>query len=249
MQALSAASRGFSESTATSSSRASLSYQFNEQTVMRASAGVFHNRVTLNDSTLLGGNPPFQPQVTVANGSADNPSGGTVGSADLPFGINGQDTVFKHPTSYMWSVGLQRELPFGFVGDITYVGRRGLYLQRERNINQLPLGTLQQPQNAGANIAFLRQFKGYNVIRLSENAGNSKYHSLQFAADRRYSNGLKVGVAYTLGESFDNGSNKRDVLFNTYDDPALGPSSFDAGTRYRPLIYDCRSSATRRRGW
>ena len=33
------------------------------KTVVRASAGVFHNRVTLNDSMLLGGNPPFQPQV------------------------------------------------------------------------------------------------------------------------------------------------------------------------------------------
>ena len=31
-------------------------------------------------------------------------------AADLPFGINGQDTVFKHPTSYMWSTGVQREI-------------------------------------------------------------------------------------------------------------------------------------------
>ena len=53
----------------------------------------------------------------------------------------------------MWSAGVQRELPFGFVGDITYVGRRGLYLPRERNINQLPLGTIQDPANAGANVA------------------------------------------------------------------------------------------------
>jgi hypothetical protein len=209
--------------------RLGFSYAMDEKTVIRGSAGVFHNRVTLNDSTLLGGNPPFQPQVTVSNGSADNPGGsGANAAATLPFGINGQDTVFKHPTSYMWSVGVQRELPFGFVGDITYVGRRGLYLQRERNINQLPLGTLQRPENAGANIAFLREYKGYNVIRLSENAGNSKYHSLQLAADRRYSNGLKVGAAYTLGESFDNGSNKRDVLFNSYDDTGYwGHSSFD----------------------
>ena len=122
--------------------RLGLSYSLNEQTVFRASGGIFHNRVTLNDSTLLGGNPPFQPQVTVSNGSVDNPGGaGGNAAATLPFGINGQDTVFKHPTSYMWSAGVQRELPFGFVGDITYVGRRGLYLQRERNINQLPLGT------------------------------------------------------------------------------------------------------------
>ena len=209
--------------------RLGLSYSLNEQTVFRASGGIFHNRVTLNDSTLLGGNPPFQPQVTVSNGSVDNPGGaGGNAAATLPFGINGQDTVFKHPTSYMWSTGVQRELPFGFVGDITYVGRRGLYLQRERNINQLPVGTIQDPANAGANIAFLRQYKGYNVIRLSENAGRSTYHSLQFSADRRYSNGLKVGVAYTLGESTDNGSNKRDVLYNTYDDTIYeGHSQFD----------------------
>ena len=126
--------------------RFGLSYQLGEKTVIRASAGGFHNRVTLNDSTLLGGNPPFQPQVTVSNGSADNPGGaGGNAAATLPFGINGQDTVFKHPTAYMWSVGVQRELPFGFIGDITYVGRRGLYLQRERNINQLQPGTHPEP--------------------------------------------------------------------------------------------------------
>ena len=27
-----------------------------------------------------------------------------------------QDVVFKHPTSYMWSAGVQREIPFGFIG-------------------------------------------------------------------------------------------------------------------------------------
>ena len=54
------------------------------------------------------------------------------------------------------------------------------------------------------------------------------YNSLQLSADRRYSNGLKVGVAYTLGKSEDNASDKRNVLWNTYDDTNYwGPSSFD----------------------
>ena len=66
---------------------------------LRASAGVFHNRVTLNDSTLLGGNPPFQPQVSVSNGSVDNPGAG--GAASLPFAMTAQDVVFKHPTAYI----------------------------------------------------------------------------------------------------------------------------------------------------
>ena len=63
--------------------------------------------------------------------------------------------------------------------------------------------------NPGVNIAALRPYKGYNVIRLAENSGNSSYNSLQISADRRYQNGLKVGFAYTLGKSEDNASNKR----------------------------------------
>jgi hypothetical protein len=208
--------------------RLGASYQWNEKTVIRASAGVFHNRVTLNDSTLLGGNPPFQPQATVSNGSVDNPGGVGVNPGNLPIGITAQDLVFKHPTSYLWSAGVQREVPFGFIVDVTYVGRRGLYLQRERNINQLPLGTLNNPANTGVNIAALRPYAGYGLIRLSENAASSRYNSLQISADRRYTNGLKVGMAYTLGKSTDNGSDKRNILWNTYDDTLYqGPSNFD----------------------
>jgi hypothetical protein len=206
--------------------RLGVSYSLNEKTILRASGGVFHNRVLLNDSTLLGGNPPFQPMVTLSNGSVDNPSGGGAGGTDLPFGMQAQDVEFKHPTSYMWSTGVQREVPFGFIVDVTYVGRRGLYQPRERNINQLRPGTL--AANPGVNIAALRPYKGYGVIRLSENAARSLYNSLQVSVDRRYSNGLKVGLAYTLGKSTDNGSDKRNVLWDPYDDTIYeGPSNFD----------------------
>jgi hypothetical protein len=201
-------------------------YSVDDKTTVRASAGVFHNRVTLNDSTILGGNPPFQPMVTVANGNADNPGGGAGAATDLPFAMQAQDVAFKHPTSYMWAVGVGREIPYGFVLDVTYVGRRGLYQQRERNINQLRQGTAVP---AGPNgITAVRPFLGYGVIRISENAARSFYNSLQISADRRYSNGLKVGIAYTVGKSEDNGSDKRNVVWNTYDDTGFwGPSNFD----------------------
>jgi hypothetical protein len=206
--------------------RLGASYAIDPKTILRASAGVFHSRVTLNDSTLLGGQPPFQPMVAVANGIADIPGGTSGAATDLPFGNTAQDPVFKHPTSYMWSVGVQREIPFGFIVDATYVGRRGLYLPRERNINQLPAGTVGRFPNV--NIAALRPYTGYGAIRLSENAGSSKHHSLQLTADRRYINSLKVGVAYTLSKTEDDGSDKRNVVWNTYDDTGYwGPSNFD----------------------
>ena len=191
----------------------------------RGSGGIFHNRVTLNDSTILGGNPPFQPMVTVSNGSVDNP-GGTNFANDLPYAMQGQDVVFNLPASYMYSVGIQRQLPWKIVLDVNYVGRQGRYLQRERNINQLREGTLQA--NPGVNIAALRPYKGYGALRVSENSGRSEYNSLQISAERRYSNGFKLAVAYTYGRSYDNGSDKRNVLWNSYDDANFwGPSSYD----------------------
>jgi hypothetical protein len=204
--------------------RVGLAYTVNEKTVFRASSGVFHNRVTLNDSSLLGGNPPFQPQVSVSNGLADNPGAG--GAASLPFSMTGQDVTFKLPVAYMWATGVQREVGMGFTVDVTYLGRLGRNLQREVNINQLLPGTLQA--NPGVNIAALRPYLGYGAIRLTENTGSSRYNSLQISADRRYMNGLKIGVAYTLGKSLDNASDKRNVLWNSYNDSGFwGPSSFD----------------------
>jgi hypothetical protein len=205
--------------------RVGMSYGLNEKTIVKVSSGVFHNRVTLNDSLLLGGNPPFQPQVGATNGSVDNP-GGAGGAGSLPFGMTAIDPVFQHPTAYMFSGGVQREAPLGFVIDATYVGRWGRNLQRERDINQLPAGTLQA--NPGINTDYLRQYKGYGVIRLSENVGRSTYNALQLSADRRYKNGFKFGAAYTLSHSLDNASTKRDILFNSYDDSGFwGNSSFD----------------------
>jgi len=204
--------------------RAGLAYSITDKTVLRASTGVFHNRVTLNDSSLLGGNPPFQPQVSVSTGSVDNPGAG--GAASLPFSMTSQDTVFNLPTAYMWATGVQREMPFGFMVDVSYVGRLGRHLQRERNINQLAAGTLQA--NPGVNIAALRPYLGYGAIRLTENSGSSRYNALQISADRRYMNGLKIGVAYTLSKSEDNASDKRNVVWNTYDDAGFwGPSNYD----------------------
>ncbi len=84
------------------------------------------------------------------------------------------------------------------------------------------------PTNPQVNIAAQRPYKGYGLLRLSENAARSMYNSLQVSVDRRYSNGLKVGLAYTLGKSTDNGSDKRNVLWDPYDDTSYeGPSNFD----------------------
>jgi hypothetical protein len=204
--------------------RAGVAWQLNDKTVVRASGGVFHTRVALNDSTLLGGNPPLQFKVGVTNGLVDQPAGAT--QQVFPYVMTAQDPVFNHPTAYNWTLSLQRMLPFSMAVDVTYVGRVGTHLQRERNINQLAPGTVQA--NPGVNVNALRPYKGFGLIRLSENAGRSEYRGLQLNLERRFSKGLGFGLAYTLSRSEDNGDGKRDLLYNAYDDRGYwGPSGFD----------------------
>jgi hypothetical protein len=207
--------RGFSETHSTVfQPRFGLAWQVNPKTVLRVGGGVYHTRITLNDSTLLGGNPPIQFKVGVTDGLADQPTGAT--RQDFPLVMTMQDPVFKHPTAYNWSLSFQRQLPFDVAADVTYVGRVGTHLQRERNINQLAPGTLQA--NPGVNANALRPYKGFATIRLSENTGRSEYHGLQIHLERRFRGGLGFGVAYTLSRLRDNGDDKRDILYNAYDD-------------------------------
>ena len=92
--------------------RVGVAYSLNDKTTVRASAGVFHNRTTLNDSTILGGNPPFQPMVDRGRTASR-----TIRAAERAARrtcrsrMQAQDVAFKHPTSYMWAVGVGREDP------------------------------------------------------------------------------------------------------------------------------------------
>ena len=60
--------------------------------------------------------------------------------ASFPLSINTQDKIFKNPEAYNWNATVERELGFKTVLEVSYVGRKGLHGQRERNINQLLAG-------------------------------------------------------------------------------------------------------------
>ena len=65
------------------------------------------------------------------------------------------------------------------------------------------------------------------------------YNSLQISADRRYSNGFRLGVAYTLSKSEDNGSNKRSRVQHLRRQRLLGPVDLRSPTRAGlSYIYD-----------
>src|SRR5437763_9463523 len=205
--------------------RLGFAYQFGKNTVLRAGAGRFFTRLGVSDSIFLGGNPPFQPNASVTFGSVDNPGGN--GTNPVPLVVTTQSKAFKNPEAWDWNVTVERQLFWKSQLSVGYVGRRGLHLQREADINQPTTAAV--AANPGVNINALRPYLGFGSIRETDNVANSIYHSLQISWSRRFSGGLQFGAAYTLSKSMDNGSNQRDVVPDTYDPGMLwGPSEFDA---------------------
>ena len=212
--------------------RVGFAYQFNKNTVLRVGGGRFFTRLGVSDSIFLGGNPPFQPNASVTLGSVDNPGGN--GTNALPLVVTTQSKAFKNPEAWDWNFTVERQLFWKSLLSIGYVGRHGLHLQREADINQPTAAVvaanpcLLPGAKPACNLNAFRPYKGFSSIRETDNVANSIYHSLQVSWTRRFSNGLQFGAAYTLSKSMDNGSNQRDVVPDTYDPGMLwGPSEFD----------------------
>jgi len=52
------------------------------------------------------------------------------------------DPNYQLPTVHQWNLSMQRELPWGFVAQAAYIGRRGTHLQRAYDINQIDAGPI-----------------------------------------------------------------------------------------------------------
>ena len=211
--------------------RLGVAYQLNNKTVFRAGAGRFITRLGVSDSIFLGGNPPFQPNVSLSNGVVDALGPGIAGNT--PLVVTTQSKNFKNPEAWAWNFTFERELFWKSLLSVGYVARRGVHLQREADINQPTTAVVAaNPCLLATNpcrVDAFRPYKGFGSIRETDDVANSMYNSLQIAWNRRYSNGLLFGVSYTLSKSMDSGSNQRDVIPNTYDPGAMwGPSEFDA---------------------
>ena len=205
--------------------RVGLAYQIDGKTVVRSGAGRFMTRLGVSDSVL----PRRQSAAATDGLHLERPGGCSARQRWRryhPISINSQDKVLYNPESWAWNVAVQREVGFQTTVEVAYVGRRGLHLQQEHNINQLQPGTLQK--NPGVNENALRPYLGYGAIRVTNDDATSTYNGLQFDVNRRFSKGLLFGFAYTYSQSKDNGSDPKDSLANAYDRSTVwGPSNFD----------------------
>lgn len=205
-------------------------------TAVRGGIGLYFDRPEGN--LLFGGtgngpvnSPPYVVSSQYENGSLTAPGGGSV-PAPAPIGtISAMDAKAKVPSVWNWSLSYQRELPWGFFGELAYVGAKGQNLYRQPDINQVPFAANAANQLLPAaqrvNNNFLRPYKGYTTIAMHVTDADSKYNALQVYLSKRRGR-LTATVSYTLSYARDNASgNNDDPEEYTNKDYNWGPSSID----------------------
>jgi hypothetical protein len=211
------------------------------KTAVRGSIGMFHNtRMSGNVNWQATRNPPLQFNPQIVYGSMDTVLQST--GFNFPSDVQGFERATHTPTLYSYSLGVQRNVGWGTVIDVAYVGSQARRLLQTRNLNLVPYGARflpanQDPTRAGVALAdnFYRPYPGYANVWFFENSGRSDYNALQAQANRRFAGGLQFGVAYTMSRSRDFTSNNEtgtgtNMQVATYQDPNVwnyGLSSFD----------------------
>jgi hypothetical protein len=225
------------------------------KTIVRGGFGTFYERVEGNDMYNGGPNVPFSANPTFSNVSLSNPNtslqtGGTVVAPISVPSITGVVVSdYKNPLTYQYSAGVQRQLAENTVLSVSYVGNLGRHLNdyRETNLpNQSVLPCLSGQGNPACSVPYntVVPYSGFSSIRLSENAENSHYNSLQVDFHTQVKKDLTLQFGYTLSRSIDpvfgnnNGdlANVSDPYNRGYD---YGLSNFDrTHVAFADFVYD-----------
>lgn len=203
------------------------------KTAIRGGWGWFFDTGQNNPFAAAVGNPPVYNQPTLYYGNLDTfaSSGGALGPQNLTTLVGRHQT----PNTMNFSLGMQREI-WDTVIDASYVGSLSRHLYVRRSINSIPLGARFDSRNFDPTQSnrplpdnFLRPYSGHGDIVAYEHIATSNYHSLQLAINRRWSNGLQYGVAYTHARTLGL-ANSDTVVISPYFAPRnrnYGPLEFD----------------------
>ena len=177
------------------------------KTAIRGGFGMFTNRILGINSAAIFSYPLVQTPVVQFGTIA---TFRTAQGFTSPPSVTGWERDMKATNVMNMSFTVQRNIGFGTVVDVGYVGSLGRHLAWQRSLQDVALGARFDPAYADPTNprvplpdAFLRPVVGYNAIGYNENAGTSNYHSLQATALRRFARNLEFGASYTWSKALD----------------------------------------------
>jgi carboxypeptidase family protein/TonB-dependent receptor-like protein len=152
--------------------------------------------------------------------------GGNVGS-----GSNNPARIFSlertNPQFWRFSLGLERELPWNMVVEVSYLGQIGQHLPILQNLNYVPQQFRSQgptrdaaaetfltqtvanpfqglfPDNQGVNGAtiarrrLLLQYPQFDLLNIETDRGSNRYHAAFIRLDKRFAGGFMLSTSYT----------------------------------------------------
>ena len=146
------------------------------------------------------------------------------------------DPNFKTGYVQSYHVGVQRQLPWGLLMDIAYVGNKATHLQILADYNQAApctLASVTACNSAGLTYQNRRPVPTFGDIEIAYGGGSASYNSLQAKLEKRVG-ALYLLNSFTYGRTFDlssghletaSGDNSRVNFANPRND--YGPSGYD----------------------
>ena len=194
------------------------------KTSIRLGGGIFYERQQQNVFNFGGlGNPPLVTTPQLYGGNLDQISPSLVSSGTIfPVNVTAVDRKGQIPTTYSWSLDIQRQLGGNTSLDLGYVGNMGRHLQYNRDLNQLLLNTTTAPGSTVlSSVNFVnnavRPYLGYQSVNFTEFGATSNYNALQVRLSRRFARNLTANVNYTYSKAMDEVDSDGNAIGYAYD--------------------------------
>jgi hypothetical protein len=177
----------------------------NGNTSLRAGYGLYFNTNNQQNLIVTVTNPPATPRIAIGF-TATSPCRPAFPVAPLTcaFANSIRPVQFDLDNPYVnvYSLSIQRELPWETVATLAYAGSRGVHLLRSNDVNTaVPIirsdGTPFFPLGAP------RQNPVFSTIELKSSDGNSWYNAMIFDVRKRWSRNVSFQSSYTFSRNLD----------------------------------------------